>query len=55
MIISAAAGIPFGQSKFVWDSVFFARIAVCGYEYEQFYAFFPALPGLHSSTKLKLL
>jgi phosphatidylinositol glycan class V len=29
----------------VWDSVFFHRIAACGYEYEQFYAFFPGLPG----------
>ena len=29
----------------VWDSVFFSRIALCGYEYEQFYAFFPFLPG----------
>ncbi|KAL0048171.1 hypothetical protein WJX82_009179 [Trebouxia sp. C0006] len=34
------------QSKVVWDSVFFNRIALCGYEYEQFYAFFPLLPGL---------
>ncbi len=33
------------QSKVVWDSVFFNRIALCGYEYEQFYAFFPLLPG----------
>ena len=29
----------------VWDSVFFQRIAACGYEYEQFFAFFPGLPG----------
>ncbi len=28
----------------VWDSVFFIRIAKCGYEYEQFHAFFPLLP-----------
>lgn len=28
----------------VWDSVFFVRIAKCGYEYEQFHAFFPLLP-----------
>ena len=55
MTMSAAAGTPFGQTKFVWDSVFFARIAACGYEYEQFYAFFPALPGVHFSTALSLL
>lgn len=30
----------------VWDSVFFTRIASCGYEYEQFHAFFPLLPIL---------
>jgi phosphatidylinositol glycan class V len=29
----------------VWDSVYFLRLAECGYEYEQFYAFFPLLPG----------
>lgn len=29
----------------VWDAVFFHRLAACGYEYEQFYAFFPGLPG----------
>jgi hypothetical protein len=29
----------------VWDSVFLHRIAVCGYEYEQYFAFFPGLPG----------
>jgi Mannosyltransferase (PIG-V) len=34
----------------VWDSVFFVRIAQCGYEYEQFHAFFPLLP-----TVLRLL
>jgi hypothetical protein len=28
----------------VWDSIFFHRIAACGYEYEQFYAFYPGLP-----------
>lgn len=28
----------------VWDSVFLTRIAQCGYEYEQFHAFFPLLP-----------
>ena len=30
----------------VWDSVFIMRIAKCGYEYEQFHAFFPLLPLL---------
>ncbi|KAK9806200.1 hypothetical protein WJX72_005101 [[Myrmecia] bisecta] len=30
----------------VWDSVFFTRVAQCGYEYEHFHAFFPLLPGL---------
>ncbi|XP_012455085.1 uncharacterized protein LOC105776749 isoform X4 [Gossypium raimondii] len=29
----------------VWDSVYFVRIAQCGYEYEQFYAFLPLLPA----------
>lgn len=29
----------------VWDAVFLHRIAACGYEYEQFFAFFPGLPG----------
>lgn len=28
----------------VWDSVYYVRIAECGYEYEQTHAFFPALP-----------
>lgn len=28
----------------VWDSVYYLRIAECGYEYEQTHAFFPALP-----------
>jgi Mannosyltransferase (PIG-V) len=32
------------ESSVVWDSVFFVRIAECGYEYEQFYAFLPLLP-----------
>ena len=27
-----------------WDSVYFLRIATCGYENEQMYAFFPLLP-----------
>jgi hypothetical protein len=33
------------QPLLVWDFLFMHRIAACGYEYEQFYAFFPAVPG----------
>ncbi|DBA89617.1 TPA: hypothetical protein ACH3X2_004513 [Trebouxia sp. C0005] len=43
--VSAPLADSWFQSKAVWDSVFFNRIALCGYEYEQFYAFFPLLPG----------
>lgn len=32
------------DGSIVWDSVYFIRIADCGYEYEQTYAFFPLLP-----------
>lgn len=32
------------ESSIVWDGVYFARIAQCGYEYEQTYAFLPLLP-----------
>lgn len=32
------------ESSIVWDSVYYVRIAQCGYEYEQSYAFFPLLP-----------
>ncbi|KAM6545564.1 hypothetical protein CsatB_026300 [Cannabis sativa] len=32
------------ESSIVWDGVYFVRIAQCGYEYEQSYAFFPLLP-----------
>lgn len=45
----------------VWDSIFLNRIAACGYEYEQFFAFYPGVPGelvrlcLHKSTQLVLL
>lgn len=28
-----------------WDSVFFTRIARCGYETDQIHAFFPLLPA----------
>ena len=33
------------SSLAVWDTVFFVRIAQCGYEYEQYHAFFPLLPS----------
>ncbi|KAK7368272.1 hypothetical protein VNO80_10297 [Phaseolus coccineus] len=32
------------QNAVVWDSVYFLRIAQCGYEYEQTFAFLPLLP-----------
>ncbi|KAL5727750.1 hypothetical protein ACHQM5_000907 [Ranunculus cassubicifolius] len=32
------------EGSIVWDSVYFVRIAQCGYEYEQNYAFLPLLP-----------
>ncbi|XP_010277192.1 PREDICTED: GPI mannosyltransferase 2 [Nelumbo nucifera] len=32
------------EDSIVWDSVYFVRIAQCGYEYEQTYAFLPLLP-----------
>ncbi|KAH9301909.1 hypothetical protein KI387_013492, partial [Taxus chinensis] len=32
------------QATVVWDSVYYVRIAQCGYEYEQTYAFLPLLP-----------
>ncbi|XP_027345366.1 GPI mannosyltransferase 2 isoform X2 [Abrus precatorius] len=32
------------QNAVVWDSVYFIRIAQCGYEYEQSFAFLPLLP-----------
>jgi phosphatidylinositol glycan class V len=44
---AAAAPHRARGSLVVWDSVFFHRIAACGYEYEQFYAFFPGFPGAH--------
>ncbi|XP_074292609.1 uncharacterized protein LOC141619492 [Silene latifolia] len=34
------------ETSVVWDSVYFLRIAQCGYEYEQTYAFLPLLPVL---------
>ncbi|XP_022718379.1 GPI mannosyltransferase 2-like isoform X1 [Durio zibethinus] len=33
------------ENGVVWDSVYFLRIAQCGYEYEQSYAFLPLLPA----------
>lgn len=32
------------ENGVVWDSVYFLRIAQCGYEYEQTFAFLPLLP-----------
>lgn len=32
------------EATVVWDSVYYLRIAQCGYEYEQTYAFLPLLP-----------
>ncbi|XP_009762374.1 uncharacterized protein [Nicotiana sylvestris] len=32
------------EDSIAWDSVYFVRIAQCGYEYEQTYAFLPLLP-----------
>ncbi|XP_068660456.1 uncharacterized protein [Aristolochia californica] len=32
------------ESSIVWDGVYFVRIAQCGYEYEQTYAFLPLVP-----------
>lgn len=32
------------ERSIVWDGVYFVRIAECGYEYEQTYAFLPLLP-----------
>ncbi|GLT71358.1 hypothetical protein SLA2020_433850 [Shorea laevis] len=33
------------ENGIVWDGVYFVRIAQCGYEYEQSYAFLPLLPA----------
>jgi hypothetical protein len=38
------------RSSIVWDSVYFERIARCGYEYEHFLAFFPGWPWLVKSV-----
>eukprot|EP00775_Hariotina_reticulata_P009449 gene9449-9615_t len=37
----------------VWDSVFLHRISVCGYEYEQYFAFFPGLPGTYGGAAVR--
>jgi GPI mannosyltransferase 2 len=34
------------QDKLSWDSLYFVRIAQCGYETEKTHAFFPLLPAL---------
>ncbi|XP_010535916.1 PREDICTED: GPI mannosyltransferase 2 isoform X2 [Tarenaya hassleriana] len=39
-----AAAAKILENGIVWDSVYFVRIAQCGYEYEQTYAFLPLLP-----------
>jgi hypothetical protein len=46
-VAAAAAAAQHGAAVpgVVWDAVFLHRIAACGYEYEQFFAFFPGLPG----------
>ena len=36
------------EGLMVWDSVFFSQISRTGYDYEQFYAFFPLFPLLSS-------
>ncbi|GMH34304.1 hypothetical protein BSKO_02138 [Bryopsis sp. KO-2023] len=36
----------FLENVVVWDSVYFVRIARCGYEFEQTHAFFPGFPWL---------
>ena len=41
--------VGLARSLVVWDSVFFDRIGTHGYEYEQYYAFFPLLPGVRGA------
>eukprot|EP00210_Caulerpa_lentillifera_P000142 g137.t1 len=54
-LVLDCSGVPldgpdqWGDRVVVWDSVFFMRVAQCGYEYEQYHAFFPALPRLLQS------
>ena len=35
----------------MWDTIFYMRIAKCGYEFEQYHAFFPLLPALIRAMK----
>jgi Gpi18-like mannosyltransferase len=39
----------------VWDTVFYSRIASCGYEYEQYHAFLPLAPRLAGLLRDALL
>ncbi|GIL75979.1 hypothetical protein Vretifemale_5662 [Volvox reticuliferus] len=39
------------QGWLVWDAVFFADIAASGYSFEQYYAFFPFLPGTRKAKR----
>ncbi|KAI3520437.1 hypothetical protein L1887_09859 [Cichorium endivia] len=43
------------ENGIVWDSVYFVRIAQCGYEYEQTFAFLPLLPFCISSLSRTVL
>ncbi|PWA90604.1 hypothetical protein CTI12_AA099260 [Artemisia annua] len=55
-VFPSVAGVI--ENGVVWDSVYFVRIAECGYEYEQTYAFLPLFPlciSLLSRTVLKPL
>lgn len=52
---SLLAGSTQLPGKFVWDSVFFVHLTRCGYQYEQFYAFYPMLPGIKTDMFLLLL
>ena len=47
--------LPQLSKMLVWDSVFFSEIAKRGYEYEQFYAFFPLLPGKYPLNDCDLM
>ncbi|KAM0936259.1 putative GPI mannosyltransferase 2 [Dioscorea sansibarensis] len=43
------------ERSVVWDSVYFVRIAECGYEYEQTFAFLPLLPAAASLLSRSVL
>jgi hypothetical protein len=49
----AVAAAPQQRPWVVWDSVFSHRIAACGYEYEQYFAFFPGFSGELLDTVVK--